>query len=285
VTATTPAQFSSDLANLQAGDELDVQPMTIPGSVNIRNALSAPAEIHFAPGVYFSGASQYAYNTVQISGARNLRLYGGDITGPMGPCVRVQDSTNVLWWHFKIHDCAGTGLMATTINANNTGLDFDGEITHCGLDLTLDPHAEKGTGLHGAYLGATWNSTAYTTSGKFSLYVHDQPAGAAISAGSNLSNSEIWLQAANLSFQAQTQVAGNAIQFWGDNVKNVVVHEVTGDNLAGRVVETNGMYSCCDSNIVVEYGRGTNTLQNPLLSRVNYATNPAVSYQDVAPLP
>jgi len=286
LTATTPAQFVADVANLQPGDELDVEPMTIAGNITIDRSLSAYAEIHFAPGVVFSGPTTRGLYTFWITRASNIRMYGGELTNPAnGGCVRIDGSTNVLWWNFKLHDCAADGILATSVNKSSTGIDLDGEIYNVAYDRSFDPHAEKCTGLHGAYLGGTSQSDNVTFSGKFSLYVHDVPCGSAVQAGSNLSNAELWVKAANITFNAQSQVAGNAIQFWGGALNNITVHEVTGDRLAGRVVETNGMYSCCNSHVVVEYGRGTNTLRNPLLSRVNYAPNPAVAYQDVRPLP
>ncbi len=285
LTATTPGQFLDDLANLQPGDELDVEPMTIPGEIKIANVLSAPAEIHFAPGVFFTGfAADTDLPAVWIVGAKNVRLYGGDLTNPGGGGILVYDSTNVLWWHFKAHDAGGGCLSVFNVNSGSNGLDFDGDLSNCGLDLTDDPHAEVGTGQHGSYIGG--GNTGYAVANsKFSLYIHDQPYGAALQAGSNLSNDEFWVKAENVSFQAKSQVAGNAIQFWGGALKNITVHEVTGENLAGRVVETGGMYDTGNSNIVVMVARGTNTLMNPLLSRINCAPNPAVTYEDCSPLP
>jgi hypothetical protein len=285
ITAGTPSQFGSALAALEPGDELDVQPMTLSGSYNLNRALSSYAEIHFAPGVVFSGATSRAYYTLSIQNAANIRIYGGDVTNPVnGPCVRVADSTNVLWWHFKIHDCAATGILGTSLSSSSSGLDFDGEIYHVAYDTSFDPHAEKCTGIHGAYLGATYQNSAPAMSGKFSLYIHDVQCGGAFQGGSNLVDSDLWVKASNITYQAQSQTAGNAIQFWGGDLKNITVHDVVGSSLAGRVVETSGMYSCCDSGIVVQYGRGTNALLNPLLSGADFATNPAITYQDISPL-
>jgi hypothetical protein len=278
--AATPGQFLNDLANLQPGDDLEVDPMTIPGEVKIANVLSSPAEINFAPGVSFTGsATDTDLPAVWIVGAKNVRLDGGDLTNPGGGAILVYDSTNIQWWHFKAHDAGGGCLSVFNVNSGSSGLDFDGELSNCGNDLTDDPHAEKGTGQHGAYIGG--GNTAFTVANsKFSLYIHDQRYGAALQAGSNLTNDEFWVKAENVTFQAQSQVAGNAIQFWGGALNNITVHEVTGENLAGRLVETNGMYDTGNSNIVVDLARGTNTLMNPLLSGGDCAPNPAVTYED-----
>jgi hypothetical protein len=281
LTADTPAEFLADVAKLQPGDQLNVAPMTLTGEVTLRNDLDGPAEIHFAPGVRFTGSSAQGFYALWFTGVRNLRLFGGDVTNPGGGCVREDDSTNLLWWGFVLHDCGGTGLLATTVSKDASGLDFDGEITNCGLDRSLDPHAEKGTGLHAAYLGGTYRNPNLTTSGKFSLYVHDQSTGAAIQAGSSLVDTDLWLKAVNVTFDAQQQAAGSGIQFWGGDLENIVVRHATGQNLAGRMIETSGMYDCCNSNITVEYARASDTMDNPRLTGSTYDANPAVTYDDV----
>ena len=280
-TADTPTEFLADVANLQTGDQLNVAPMTLTGEVTFRNDLAGPAEIHFAPGVRFSGGSAHGFYALWFTGVRNLRLFGGDVTNPGGGCVREDDSTNLLWWGFVLHDCGGTGLLATTVSKDASGLDFDGEITNCGLDRSLDPHAEKGTGLHAAYLGGTYQNPNLTTSGKFSLYVHDQSTGAAIQAGSSLVDTDLWLKAINVTFEAQQQAAGSGIQFWGGDLENIIVRHATGQNLAGRMIETSGMYVCCNSGIRVGYARASSTMKNPRLTGSTYDANPAVTYDDV----
>jgi hypothetical protein len=285
ITCGTPSQFLAALANLQPGDLVDVAAMTIPGEIRINPVLASWAEIHFAPGVMFTGTAQGSkLPAVWIVNAKNLRLYGADLTCAGGSGILVYDSTNVHWWGWKAHDCGGGGLSVFNVNAGSSGLDFDGELANNGLDLTLDPHVEKGTGLHGAYIGG--GSTEWTVANsKFSLWVHDQSTGAAVQAGSNINGSRFWVKAERVTFQAQSQVAGNALQFWGGAVNNVTVQKVTGTDLAGRVVETDGLYASGNSNIIVKNGVGTRTLGNPLLSRVNYEPNPAVTYQNCVPLP
>src|SRR5262249_3037861 len=139
----------------------------------------------------------------------------------------------------------------------NTGLDITAEIWRAGENLSLDPHAEKGTGLHGVYLGGGTT----TSSGRFMVDVHDQPTGAAVSVGANLQNSEIWIRAQRITFAATSQVAGNAIQFWGSNNRNVTVKDIEADALAGRVIETDALGS--GVSLVVNYARGTNVRLAP----------------------
>ena len=258
--------------------------MTLAGNFRITKRLRSYAEIDFAPGVAFSGAAAFKYYTLQISDSSNLRIYGGDVTNPAnGPCVRIDSSTNVLWWHFRIHNCAATGLFVTSIDGASAGIDLDGEIDHVAYQPDLfDPHLEKCTGIHGAYLGG---NPSLTLSGNFSLSVLDSACGGAVQVGSNVADSQLWVRADDIPFEAQHQAAGNAIQFWGTGLHQDTVHDVIGDNLAGRVVEASGLYACCNSGIVVQYGRGSNTLRNPLLSRVDYYPNPAITYENVQASP
>jgi hypothetical protein len=284
VTAKTPSRFATDLAELKAGERLNVKPMTIPGEYFISKKLRSYAEIHFARGVVFSGATDFEYYTVQISNSSNIRIYGGRVMNPTnGSCVRVTDSTNIVWWHFHVLDCASTGMVVGSTIKNSTGIDLDGTIDHVAYDTSFDPHAEKCTGIHGLYLGG---NPTYSVSGKISVYVNDSVCGAGIQVGCHTRNTELWLRADHLPYVAQHQTAGNAIQFWCNNLSNITVHDVVANDIAGRVINTDGVYAGGMSNVVVRYGRGTDTLHNARFSRINYdESTPGITYMDVAPRP
>jgi hypothetical protein len=272
--ASTVSDFSSIMGSLKAGDVVEVKPMTLTGEIVFGQKLSAPADIHFDAGVKFTGtAVGTLLPAVWIHGS-NLRLYGGDVSGQGNDCVRVgaasSDSTgptNIRWWGATIHDCGGTGFSAQASTHPNTGLDIAADISHAGENLALDPHAEKGTGLHGAYLGGG-NAV---TSGRFVLTVHDQPTGAALQGGANLQNSDIWLRADRITFKSTSVAgAGNALQLWGGQDKNVVVHDLEADNLAGRAVETESLTA--GTGNIVNYARATNVAVTPMYQGSNYLT-------------
>jgi hypothetical protein len=262
--ATTVGEFNTILGSLRGGDVVEVKPMTIGGEVMFTAKPSTSVAIHFDSGVRFTGApAGSSLPAVWIRGS-NLQLYGGEISNLGNDCVRVQAAsadtsgvTNFRWWGAKIHDCAGTGFAVHGTSYPNSGLDIAAEIWRCGLNLSLDPHAEKGTGLHGAYLGGGTTGS----SGRFMLDVHDQPAGAAVSIGANLQNSQLWVRAHRITFQAISQVAGNAVQLWGANNANVTVKDIEADTLAGRVVETDALDG--GSGLTVQYARGTNVRLAP----------------------
>jgi hypothetical protein len=255
--ASTPARFAAIMSTLRPGDVVEVKPMTITGEVTMGQRLSAPASIYFDKGVRFTGPPDGSNRPAIWLDASNLRLYGGEVSNVAQDCVRVQAGsadasgpTNIRWWGVRIHDCAGTGFSVQGTFYPNTGLDIQADIWACGQNLNLDPHPEKGTGLHGVYLGG--GSTV--SSGTFVFYVHDQATGAAVSIGPNLQSSRIWVEARRISFHATYQVAGNAVQFWGNNNSNVTVEDIQANELAGRVVETDGLTG--GSGIVIDRALG-----------------------------
>jgi hypothetical protein len=206
---------------------------------------------------------------------------GGSIemTNPLGGGIRFEDCDHVVWHDPIIHDCMTGGLFVTSITRDNVALDVHARITRGGTSIKYDNHDEKGTGIHGAYIGGRWQEIHTTRDSVFRLDVDDQPYGAAVEVGEQCRDSVFYVRAKDVTFQAQMQVAGNALQLFG-NLHNVTVPRVEGTNLAGRVVETGvGLYSS-SSGIVVEHGRGTNTNLNPLLDDERYAPHPAVTYKD-----
>jgi hypothetical protein len=134
----------------------------------------------------------------------------------------------------------------TGITRDNTGLVLVGESTDNGHDLTLDNHAEKGSGLHGGYVGAFPGGAARWTQGVFVLDVHDQPTGAGLECGPYLRDSSVFVKAKNLTFEPVSQTGGNAIQLYGacsnvtaqveaDNVRRAVDLQLWAEATGNRV--------------------------------------------------
>jgi len=237
-----------------------VSGITFTGQVDLGHKRMADwAEVHFADDVKFVGGGQYGYYAVWIDDAAFIRFYGGDVTNPNGHSFRIEDSNDVLWWGFRSHDSAGGCGGAFGISKPADRLDLRGEIWNCGHDLNLDPHTEKGTGLHGFYLGGG----NYRTSGTFMFKVHDQPVGAAVQVGPYTQDATLEIDARRITFQAQSQVAGNAVQWWGNGIRNVKVRYLYGETLGGRVSETDGLYDGSNpaGAIAIEYGRSAGTIR------------------------
>lgn len=270
--ATTPSEFSAIMGSLKPGDVVEVKPMTLSGEVVFGQKLSSPADIYFDPGVYFTGAAAGTQlPAVWIHGS-NLRLYGGDVSGLGNDCVKVSASsadtsgpTNIRWWGAKLHDCGGNGFSAQGANYPNTGLDIQAEIWNAGQNLNLDPHAVKGSGLHGAYIGGG-NAP---TSGRFMFYVHDQPTGAAVQAGSSLQNSDLWIRAERLTWAGQAGYAGNGFQPWGGSDQNVVVHDLEVSDATGHAILDE---SLTGGSVTVEHARASGVQLTPVYQPSSYLT-------------
>jgi hypothetical protein len=283
--ACTPTQFYAIMASLRSGDVVEVKPMTLSGEVVINAKPSRTSSIFFDSGVRFTGTGPGTrLPAVWLSGA-NLDLYGGDVSGLGNDCIRISAGsndttgpTNLRWWGVRAHDCGGTGLSVFGTSLPTVNLDISAEIWNVGLDLSLDPHPEKGAGLHAAYLGG--GNAA--TSGQFAIYAHDTSnCSGDVQIGSMLQNAQVWVRARNLSWRAEHETGGNAIQIWGDQNQDDTIQDVEAQNITGHVVETGGMWQGDNANIVVKYGRGSFTLLNPREGTKKYVPFPAVAYQNV----
>ena len=141
---------------------------------------------------------------------------------------------------------AHDGLDLFPVGGAIDGCDFQGEIDHWGGYITDDPHAEKGTGFHGANIADA--GTGIVTDTRLALYVHDGPSGAGVqigapSAGGRISGVTLYLKAVNLTMRAQSQVAGNALQEWGAVPIGMRVPYLEANDLEGRASDGEGIYS------------------------------------------
>jgi hypothetical protein len=294
VGVSTETQLQSAIANLQAGDLVRAtRSFTVSGETIIANRLSSPAVLDLTgvSFVYSGGANRPA---VWLNNAANLFIYGGDTstadTG--GSCIVVYGSQHVLWWHFSAHNCGGTGFGAAAIGGPVDHNDFQGTIWKVGQNLAWDPHAEKGTGLHGANLWDA-NQSGNFTNNRFAFYAHDIPTGACVEFGndhptSNAIGNVLYLRCVNETEVATQQTGGNALQIWGDtNTLGLDVKYLEGDNLEGYALLTNGVYSGQTAKgVTVEYGRASDTNLNRRYAGKNpWQTSEGVVYRDVRPAP
>ena len=274
IVATTRAQFDSAWSGLQPGDYLDVRGVSFSGEAVFAKALSSWAEVHFDSNVHFLGAGAGSrLPAVWAHDSQNVRFFGGDITGAGNDGIRFDDNTNVLWWNFNVHDTAGTGVTVRGLAHSTSGLDLRGTISKCGYDLSLDPHAEKGTGNHAFNMGT--GTGQLVTNSRFVLTVHDQAYGAAVEVQGG-QNSKLYLDARNITFKAVSQTGGNAVQFWGDGTRGLDIPYLYADTLVGQAVMSGGLNST-NSGITVDYARATNVQKTP-----EYSIDSAIWYGDVS---
>ena len=298
VDVTSAAALKSALSNLRPGDLVKAtQPFTVSSSsgpaLTITNRLSSPAELDLR-GVSFVYTGLSQVDGVHIGNAENLYIFGGDIstsdTG--GVCLRVYGSQHVLWWGFKAHDCGATGFQSQAIGGPVDHDDFQGEIWKVGQNLSWDPHCnggECGTGMHAANLWDA-NQTGAFSNNRFAFYAHDIPVGACVEYGNDSGtdpNNVLYLKCVNETEVAKSQTGGNALQLWGSVPPQLDVKYLEGDNLQGFALRDAGLSSATDaSGVTVEYGRASDTNQNPLYAGQNpWQHTHHEILQDVQPAP
>jgi hypothetical protein len=270
VKVSNASQLQAAISHLQSGDLVKAtRRFTVDGTTVIRSRLLAPAELNFS-GVHFVYSGGENEDAVLVDNAANLYIYGGDLTTAHtgGMCLRVYGSQHVLWWGFTAHDCGNTGFMAQAIGGPVEDNDFQGTIWKTGQNLAWDPHAEKGTGEHGANL---WDAqqTGNFTNNRFAFNMHNIPTGACVEFGNDQPASQatgniLYLKCVNATEVARRQAGGNALQCWGDTDKlGLDVKYIEGDNLQGYAFWGGGINPGQSLHgVTIEYGRASRTNLN-----------------------
>jgi hypothetical protein len=270
VEVSTAPQLKAAIADLRPGDLVKATTgFTVPGETVITNRLSAPAEIDLT-GVRFLYTGGADLPAVWLDNAKNLRIFGGDAstadTG--GACIVDYGSQRVIWWRFTAHDCGGSGIGVSTTNAPVDHDDFQGTIWKSGQNLNWDPHAEKGTGLHGAILWDSKQAFGFTNN-RFAFYIHDVPTGACVELGNKRAaeagGNVLYEKCVKETEVAKIQTGGNGLQLWGYtgrlglDVKYLEVVKAEGYALWGGGVYPGQTLS----GVTVQYGRASDTNLNP----------------------
>lgn len=278
IVCATRAEFDAAYENIQPRDLIDVRGVTFNGQLALHKRLTDWAEIHFDAACRLVGPTDRDQFHAAWVRASFLRIYGGDLTSSRGTGARFEDCENVMWWYGYIHDCLTGGLFTTVVSRDNVGLDLHFRVERGGMSTKYDNHAEVGTGVHACYIGGRFQAGYTTRLSKFRLDVSEQPYGAAVQVGEQMDESELWVRARDIRFNAQSQVAGNAIQLFGD-LNSITIHHAEGTDLAGRVIEAerNNLYDT-SSDIHVWDKVARNTNQNPRLDDNPFAQHPAITY-------
>ncbi len=291
VNVTTAAQLKTAISELQAGDLVKATaPFTVSSSsgsaLTITNRPSSTAELDLT-GVTFIYTGGQNVDTVHIGNAANLNIFGGDISdnGTGGTCLRDYGSQHVLWWGWSVHDCGGTGFQPQSVGAAVDHDDFQGTITRAGENLAWDPHSEKGTGIHGANL---WDNTGTFpfSNNRFALDETNIPAGACIEWGNDTGTAPgnvLYLRCLHETEVSKVMTGGNGIQFWGaaNGTTGLDIKYIECQDLQGACV-----YSIANSSgVTVDYGRASNTNQNPQVTGGVWNKTRGIVYKDVQPTP
>jgi hypothetical protein len=288
VDVRTATEFWRAWNRLRPREEIDVHGVRFSGEAVFRKRLPGWAEVHFGSGTRFMGTPGSNRPAAWIDHCHRIRFYGGNLTNPTGGAgVIISDSSSVTWWNFVIHDTANTALSVRGIHQANTNLDLKGQVYRWGLNLALDTHSEKGTGLHGANLA---DSPFGVSDSRFALDLHDGATGAGVEAGGNTStdfftHNTLYLRCRNLTKIAARLTAGNCIQLWGINITHNNFRYIQAKNLTGRPFETSGMQAgqSLKTNRVL-YGRAIHTNLNPRVGPIHWDRHDDTVFKDISPV-
>lgn len=287
IIVTSASAFWHAWNAIRPGDKIVVRGVTFRGESTFSKKLSGWAEVHFVGGTAFAGQKGANRPAAWIHDSSHIRFYGGWLTNPRGGAgITLYDSSYVTWWDFKIDRTANTGLFVQGIKTAVTHVDLRGEISHWGLNLALDPHAEKGTGMHGANLA---DANTGVSDSRFSLYLHDGAAGSGVEAGGAKStdffrNNQLYLRCVNLTMVAKVQVGGNCVQVWGENVTGNAFKYLRANTLQGRPYDATGMYGGQSlATNSVAFGRAVQTNLNPLTGSILWDARASTTFGDVSP--
>jgi hypothetical protein len=294
IDVSSQSAFMTAWNNIQPGDLIKVHGVTFSGEISLLDKnLSSDAEIDFDSATKFLGPTNNQLPAVWISNDSHIRLFGGNITS-VGTGIYLSQGSYILWYGFNTHNTGGAGVFLT--GSYSTAIDhadLKGEVSYWSLDLSLDPHPEKGTGLHGINVA---DSKYGVRDSRIAIYAHDGAGGAGMEIGGSSStdgawNNTIYMHCVNLTMHAVSQVAGNCVQVWGDNVSGNVYKYIEAQNLQGRPYDTQGLYSGQSlSTNVVEYGLASNTNLNLSMNEsigqnVRWDPRASTVFKNVSPLP
>jgi hypothetical protein len=265
------AEMAQARTQLRAGDRIEGGGFTMPNQIRFHDRLNGPAEIRLND-IKLTGGEAYDLNAAWLW-SRNLRVFGGLLSNPNGHGLLVYESDDSGWWDFKVDGVGGSCLRTFTPNGNGTRLTLVGEVTDNAHLLTLDPHEDKGSGLHPSYIGGNNPAGYRQRDSMFAIWAHDC-AGGSNQIGPGERNRH-WYRANDLTYEEHApnfQVGGNAVQPFGD----VIDAEIW--------VEANNVSRMCDPrwlgpgarNVKLIHGRGGSTAR--LMPR--YIPHAAVTYTD-----
>jgi hypothetical protein len=283
LTATSLAQFKTMFANLQPGDWLEAKGVRFTGQVVLRKSLSGWAKVTLDSDCTVTGVtSQSNVPAFYVPGANNLIvLVHCDVTNKLGGSALLVYRCNRFVFDVvepaAVHDCGTNAFsllparMATQGDIQNF---YVRALAHnVDQHLAYDPHAEKGTGIHGAITSDAAGGVMHH--GAIVLHTHTTGAGNKTGGGSNVEigipgslaslkahDILILSQSEDMMFMAKTQTAGNGVNNWGYIGANVV-ERIWHQDSAGYASKVDGQGGTSKAGVSVVAGAAKNVCQNP----------------------
>lgn len=307
IVAASAVQLQSLLngVGLLAGDKVVASNITMPYQRCTITARPASwAEFHLT-NVIFPGSKSTPTSSpetgVEIVGAQNLRIYGGEIKNPNGGGLNARGNAssdgvwgdayackNITWFWDMIHQVAQGGAAAGTLRGPVSSLDFRGPITDWwwGQVSGMDPHNTKGSGLHAGYFGASGGDTACVTDSKFVIHCYDVPWGGGVQ-WTHCRNCDFYVQAENLTYRPPSGADGTGgagLQpfysggYSNNQIQNCRIKYYVASNCRKMMNNSGGLGP--GGSLTIEYARGTGIADSPAWDHAAGQT-----YVDVSPLP
>lgn len=235
-------------------------------------------DIRLGPGVRFTGGRP-GYPAVFVSGAGGWRISGGTITNRGGDGILFYALPGPFaWTGFRVRDTAGDCVAALPVGGDIKGLRLAGVAGSASPNLELDPHSEKGTGIHAWNIGDADGGLVERST--FRADVVNQATGAGVQIDTTHIGADVtvYARAQHVGFAipgtswhgyARRQVAGNVVQLWGGTPPGTLdLPVVEGGEIQGRLVDTSGISDGANlSHVQIGVTRATGPiLRNPLLS-------------------
>jgi hypothetical protein len=278
---TSPQAFVDAVEHARAGARIvvagDVQ---IPGEFKgfDRVVPSPGVDILLGPGVQFSGGPDNL-PAVFVRGAGGWHIRGGTITNPGGGGILLYALPGPFTWTgFRVNDTAGTCVSVLPVDGNIDRVHLQGLTGSARPSLELDPHSEKGTGIHAWNIGDAEGGLVENST--FVADVVDQATGAGVQIDTSRIGGlvQVSARARRLGLPipgtswhgyARRQVAGNVVQLWGGTPPGTLdLRSVEGGDIQGRLLDVSGVSDGADlSRVEVGVTRTIGPiLENPLLS-------------------
>jgi hypothetical protein len=297
VEVSSASGLARALARARAGETIRVRgDVRVPGEfVGFdRVVRGGTVNVVLGPGVRFTGG-RGGLPAVFVRRAGGWRIWGGTVANPGGGGILVYATPGPFaWTGFRVRDTGGTCVSVLPVGGDVRGVTLAGVAGTARPDLALDPHAEKGTGIHAWNIGDA--NGGLVVDSTFAADVVDQATGAAVEIDTSRIGGRVvvYARARHLGFavpgtswtgDAREQVAGNVVQLWGGTPPGRLdLRYVEGADIQGRILETSGVARGADlSRVTLEVGRATGPiLLDPRLSRVAYAREGGIRLDDVS---
>lgn len=239
---------------------------------------SPGVDVVLGPHVRFTGARSNV-PSVFVRGAGGWRIRGGTITNPGGGGILLYALPGPFTWTgFRVRDTAGTCVSVLPVGGDIDRVVLQGVTGSSRPDLELDPHSEKGTGIHAWNIGDAEGGLVENST--FTADVVDQATGAGVQIDTSRIGGRVVVsaRARRLGFAipgtswhgyATRQVAGNVVQLWGGTPPGILdLPLVEGGEIQGRLVDASGVSEGASlARVRVGVARATGPiLQSPLLS-------------------